>query len=49
MNRRYGRLFFIFVDKNDKHKPIKVTKFHDLLPLKRVDFGPKTILGILQI
>ena len=26
-----------------------VTKIHDLLLLKRIDFGPKIIWGILQI
>ena len=40
--------FFIFVDKIKKQKPMKVTKIHDLLPFKRVDFGPKIILGKLK-
>ena len=48
MTRRYGRLFSIFVDKNYKQKPMKLTKIHDLLPFKRVDFGPKIILGKLK-
>ena len=27
---------------------MKLTKIHDLLPFKRVDFGPKIILGKLK-
>ena len=34
-----------FINKSRWNKP----KFHDLLPLKGVDFGPKIVFGILQI
>ena len=44
MTRRYGRPFLFSLNKILNESPKKVTKFHDVLPIKMVDFGPKEIL-----
>ena len=49
MTRRYGRPFLFSVNKILNDSPKKVTKFHDVLQIKMVDFGLKEILENLII